>query len=99
MRTNLTGGTDTPTAAPITQKACELESTADNKCGDSLSPIQISYSNHQKSTVRSPAKAGIPPFHGSGKEEVGTRRRSTTIFPHLKPSRRASLRIPMRLRR
>lgn len=34
-----------------TQHASQNQS-ADNKCGYSLSPIQISYSNHQKSLAR-----------------------------------------------
>ncbi len=48
-----TCGADTPQRRvdDPTQHASQNQS-ADNKCGYSLSPIQISYSNHQKSLAR-----------------------------------------------
>ena len=43
---------DPSDAAPTIHVACEMDQSADDKCAKSVSPIQISYSNHQKRLAR-----------------------------------------------
>jgi len=63
-----TRGAHIPGAAPTTpaQHANQNQS-ADDKCGYRLSPIQISYSNHQKSLARMSCFAAAQLEHFSAK--------------------------------